>query len=91
MLFDLLWEDGEDLTSQPFGVRRRRLEALGLEGPAWMTPEMFSDGKALFEAVCELGLKGIVAKRLDQICGPAQSSLHVSSRRKCTGCSERVS
>ncbi len=33
-------------------------------GAAWRTPaEMFDDGEALFEAVCERELEGVVAKR----------------------------
>jgi ATP-dependent DNA ligase len=32
----------------------------------------FEDGTALFDAVCELGLKGIVAKRLDERCRPGE-------------------
>jgi ATP-dependent DNA ligase len=32
------------------------------EGP-WFVAETFDEGEALFEAVCEQGLEGIVAKR----------------------------
>lgn len=32
--------------------------------------ETFADGKALFGAVCELGLEGVVAKRIDSRYGP---------------------
>ena len=35
---------------------------LGLDRAAWTTCEAFDDGPALFEAVCELGLEGVVAK-----------------------------
>src|SRR3954451_2859538 len=34
-IFDLLWLDGEDLMRLPYAERRERLEALGLDGPAW--------------------------------------------------------
>jgi bifunctional non-homologous end joining protein LigD len=45
--------------------RRRQLEALNLNGAFWRTPERFDDGEALFEAVCERELEGIVAKRIE--------------------------
>jgi ATP-dependent DNA ligase len=36
---------------------------LNLDGPYWQTPDNFDDGEALFEAVCERELEGVVAKR----------------------------
>lgn len=63
MVFDALGLDGRDLTAQPYRERRRILEALGLHGPHWRTPETFDDGEALFEAVCAHELEGVVAKR----------------------------
>jgi ATP-dependent DNA ligase len=33
-------------------------------GPGWATNEAFDDGEALYAAVCEHGLEGVVAKRL---------------------------
>ncbi|MGI8478348.1 MAG: hypothetical protein ACR2M2_00560 [Gaiellaceae bacterium] len=52
-----------DLTTQPYGERRRKLERLRLDGPAWTTSETFDDGRAArFTAVCELGFEGVVAK-----------------------------
>ncbi|MGH3079403.1 MAG: DUF3631 domain-containing protein [Gaiellaceae bacterium] len=60
--FDLLRLDGADLTGQPYEERRRELVNLGLDGAAWTTCEVFDDGPALFEAVCVLGLEGVVAK-----------------------------
>ena len=65
IVFDLLREGGEDLMNLPLRVRRARLEALGLNASLWRTPETFFEGRALFEAVCDLGLEGVVAKRLD--------------------------
>jgi hypothetical protein len=58
MVFDVLRADGEDGMGQPFSERRKRLQRLGLDGPAWMTPDTFSDGRELYEAVCERGLEG---------------------------------
>ena len=39
VVFDLLRQKGVDLTSQPYGDRRRKLERLKLDGPAWKTAE----------------------------------------------------
>lgn len=72
MIFDLLRCDGEDVTRRPYVERRGRLEALGLESTCWRTPEVFDDGRALFQAVCDHGLEGIVAKRVTAIYRPGQ-------------------
>ena len=64
VVFDLLAHRGECLLARPYGERRARLESLRLEGPAWMTPEAFDDGAALYAGVCDRGLEGIVAKQL---------------------------
>ena len=62
MIFDVLAADGESVTAWSYARRRDRLEQLGLDGPAWMTPDTFDDGHALYDAVCERGLEGVVAK-----------------------------
>jgi ATP-dependent DNA ligase len=48
----------------PYRERRRLLERLNLDGADWTTPETFSDGDALWQAVCERGLEGVVAKKM---------------------------
>jgi bifunctional non-homologous end joining protein LigD len=63
MAFDVLSVDGERVASQPYSERRLILEDLRLDGPRWRTPEAFDDGGALWEAVCEHELEGVVAKR----------------------------
>lgn len=63
VIFDLLGLDGTDLTQRPCAERRSLLEQLDVEGPYWNVTEVFDDGCALSEAVCELGLEGVVAKR----------------------------
>jgi bifunctional non-homologous end joining protein LigD len=63
VVFDLLGVDGTDLTQRPYEERRTLLEELDLEGPHWNVTEVFDDGPALFDAVCEMGLEGVVAKR----------------------------
>ncbi len=62
MVFDVLAVDGESITGWSYAKRRDRLEQFGLDGPAWMTPDTFDDGHALYDAVCERGLEGVVAK-----------------------------
>jgi bifunctional non-homologous end joining protein LigD len=65
VIFDVLYLGGHSLMGEPYRERRRQLEALNLNGVYWRTPETFEDGEALFEAVCERELEGIVAKRVD--------------------------
>ncbi|HUR50386.1 MAG TPA: non-homologous end-joining DNA ligase [Acidimicrobiales bacterium] len=68
MLFDVLWLDGEDLTSLAYEDRRARLEGLELTGGLWQVPPAVwddpEDGADLLEASRIQGLEGIVAKRL---------------------------
>ena len=70
VIFDVLRQKGVDLTTQPYSERRRRLERLKLDGPAWTTSERFDDGRALFTAVCELGFEGVVAKNHSSLYRP---------------------
>ncbi|MDQ1511486.1 MAG: bifunctional non-ous end joining protein LigD [Actinomycetota bacterium] len=66
MVFDLLWRDGELLTDLSYSERRRALEALGVGGTRWQIPPASTElGDAALETSRELGLEGIVAKRLD--------------------------
>jgi bifunctional non-homologous end joining protein LigD len=65
-VFDLLYLDGRSLMDEPYEERRRLLDELGLEGDAWQTPGNHrGDGAELLARTRELGLEGIVAKRLD--------------------------
>jgi bifunctional non-homologous end joining protein LigD len=72
MVFDLLSIEGQDLTLAPYSERRTHLEALSLDGVHWQTPETFEDGGALFDAVCEHELEGVVAKRRNGRYRPGQ-------------------
>jgi bifunctional non-homologous end joining protein LigD len=64
--FDLLELDGSDLRREPYEVRRAVLRDLLADGPAWrVPPHHVGAGEALFDAVVEQGLEGVVAKRLD--------------------------
>jgi bifunctional non-homologous end joining protein LigD len=64
VVFDVLRRDGDDLTGKPYASRRTTLQELRLDGPSWTTSETFDDGPGLFDAVCRLGLEGVVAKRI---------------------------
>jgi bifunctional non-homologous end joining protein LigD len=66
IIFDLLWLDGHSLLHLPYVERRERLRELGLDGPAWQTPDhVVGNGAAMLAASLERGLEGVVAKRLD--------------------------
>jgi bifunctional non-homologous end joining protein LigD len=65
LVFDLLAQDGEDLTGRPYAERRERLDALGVAGHRWVTTPWFPGGGAgVLAASEENGLEGVVAKRL---------------------------
>jgi bifunctional non-homologous end joining protein LigD len=66
-IFDVLHLDGRSTRSLPYRERRTRLEELTLDGPAWRTPAtVVAEHPRHFVArVAELGLEGVVAKRLD--------------------------
>jgi bifunctional non-homologous end joining protein LigD len=66
MAFDVLSVEGSSVMKEPYQGRRRILESLGLDGPQWWVPEFSDDGEALWEAVCEHELEGLVAKRLHE-------------------------
>ncbi|TML64192.1 MAG: DNA ligase [Actinobacteria bacterium] len=75
VVFDVVWLDGDDLTKLTYEERRRRLEELALNGPAWQTPAYHpGDGEALLEATRERGLEGVMAKRLDSTYTPGRRS-----------------
>ena len=67
MLFDLLFEDGEDLRRQPLRKRRQRLEEFFRPSgcPADLSAVLEEPVKLLLESAQELGLEGIMAKRTD--------------------------
>jgi bifunctional non-homologous end joining protein LigD len=63
MVFNVLSIEGESVVLRPYRERRLILEGLDLDAPGWRTPDTFDDGQALWEAVCEHELEGVVAKR----------------------------
>jgi bifunctional non-homologous end joining protein LigD len=73
VIFDVLYLDGRSTFPLAYEQRREVLEALELQGPAWRTPAYHrGEGTALLAATRELGIEGIVAKRLDSTYLPGQ-------------------
>ena len=75
--FDLLYVDGAWLTERPWEERAARLAAV--LSPVAGSPILRSDwtsgnGRALFQAVSECGVEGVVVKRRDAPYLPAQRS-----------------
>ena len=75
-LFDLLHLDGTDLMPLPYAQRRDALQRLDLTGDAVDTPPYWTGdaGPALIAAAGELGLQGVVAKRLASTYQPGRRS-----------------
>ncbi len=65
VLFDTLEVIGDDLTGRPWSERRAALERIVEPGGAIMLTPVTPDGEALWEATCQQGFEGIVAKRTD--------------------------
>ncbi len=64
-LFDLIYLDGYDLRKVELAGRKRALAAVAAPGERVRLSEHFTGGEELLEAAAEMGLEGIVAKRLD--------------------------
>jgi bifunctional non-homologous end joining protein LigD len=67
VLFDLLFVDGIDLTSQALRVRKERLETLLADAPAGLqySEHHLGSAETFYRHACKLGIEGIVSKRLD--------------------------
>jgi bifunctional non-homologous end joining protein LigD len=77
VIFDLLYLDGHSTLSLSYEQRRELLDELGLEGPAWRSPTyQRGEGRALQQATRELGIEGIVAKKLDCRYEPGRRATH---------------
>ncbi|GAC1506226.1 MAG: hypothetical protein NVS1B3_05610 [Candidatus Dormibacteraceae bacterium] len=75
MLFDLMWQEGHSLLKVKYTERRRKLEALKLNGASWQTPPYEKGGgPEMLEASRKAGLEGIMAKRLDSPYEPNKRS-----------------
>ncbi len=73
IIFDLIYLNGCSLQDLPYTERRGVLEGLRLSGPTWQTPD-FTRGKGpeVLAASRDLGLEGVVAKRLDSTYQPGK-------------------
>ena len=66
VVFDILYKDGQDLTKLPLLERKRVLEDLVKEGKhVLLSRWVRGKGKEFFRRCKELGLEGVVAKRVD--------------------------
>lgn len=76
-VFDVLHLDGQSTRSLPYVERRALLEELALDGPAWRTPASLAraDPVEFVARVAELGLEGVVAKRLESRYVPGRRSV----------------
>jgi bifunctional non-homologous end joining protein LigD len=63
--FDLLMLDGEDLRRKPYAERKAALRKLLRHGRGIQYVDAEGHGDKMFDAVCQLGLEGIVSKKLD--------------------------
>ncbi|MBP2662807.1 MAG: ligD 1 [Firmicutes bacterium] len=66
IIFDILSLDNYSLLENPYTKRRDILENLALNNAHWQTPAYKTgDGQTILAATRQLGLEGIIAKRLD--------------------------
>lgn len=63
MVFDILWQDGRDLRGIPLSDRKEILEKTLHGNGMIQIVSNYRDGEALFSAMKEKGMEGIVSKR----------------------------
>ena len=75
IIFDILQLDTASLIHEPYVVRRQALDSCALSGPSWSAPPyQTGNGAALLAAGKQLGLEGIVLKKLDSPYLPGKRS-----------------
>ncbi len=72
LVTDLIHLDGQDTTPLPYEERRRLLEEFLPAGPNWHMSPTIAGGPDALAASRDLGLRGIVAKRLDSTYRPGR-------------------
>ena len=76
-VFDILWLDGRNLCPDPLTERRRVLhEVVTQAGPIAFALSVDGNGKEFFQAAKNLGIEGIIGKKLDSIYEPGRRSKH---------------
>lgn len=73
VVFDVL-HLGVDVCQLPFEERRRLLEGLVLPAPAVLSQPVLGEGVALFEAVGDKGMEGVLAKKSGSVYHPGRRS-----------------
>ena len=73
-LFDCLYLDGRAIVNEPLTRRREWLQDAVRKGCAYRLSEAVEDGPALFEAVKEMELEGIMAKQRNSAYLPGKRS-----------------
>ena len=81
--FDLLMVNGDDLRRQPLRERKLALSKLMIRSRGGIQYVEHTDGhgEKFYEAVCDLGLEGIVSKRLTSVyrSGPSRTWIKVKN------------
>jgi bifunctional non-homologous end joining protein LigD len=84
--FDLLMLDGDDLRRRPLSERKAALRKLlkRSKGGIEYVEHSEGDGAEMFAAVCDLGLEGIVSKKINSPyrSGPSKSWIKVKTRKQ---------
>jgi ATP-dependent DNA ligase len=73
-LFDCLYLDGRPIVNEPLARRREWLADAVRSGTPYRLSEIVEDGPALFEAVKQIGLEGIMAKDRKSVYSPGRRS-----------------
>jgi ATP-dependent DNA ligase len=73
-LFDCLYLDGRPIVNEPLTRRREWLEDAIRKGSVYRLSEAMADGAAFFDAVKQMGLEGIMAKKRDSVYLPGKRS-----------------
>lgn len=85
-VFDLLVQDGEDLTKLPLGERKRRLKKLlgSKSDPLIFSSHVAGNAPEVHRKLCDAGYEGIIAKRAaDRYCsGRGRSWLKVKCSKR---------
>jgi bifunctional non-homologous end joining protein LigD len=75
MVFDVLRLYGVELLMRPLAERRATLDKIELPDAGWTRSPSYPDGSALLDSTRQLGLEGMVSKRLGSSYQPGRRSL----------------